>query len=58
MVMLGAYIGATDIVSFDSLMNMLDKKMGHKKDLLEMNHKAISEGRRIGEEFRAKAGSK
>lgn len=58
MVMLGAYIGATDIVSFDSLLKMVDKKMGHKKELLEVNHKAITEGRKLGEKFRGKAGKK
>lgn len=54
MVMLGAYIGVTDIVKFDSLLSMLNNKLGHKKDLLEINHNAIAEGRKIGEEFAAK----
>ena len=48
MVMLAAYVGATNIVSFKSLLAMLAKKMGHKKDLMEINKKAIEEGRKIG----------
>ena len=47
MVMLAAYVAATDIVSFDSLEGMLDKKMGKKKDLLEINHRAFEEGRKL-----------
>jgi 2-oxoglutarate ferredoxin oxidoreductase subunit gamma len=45
MVMLAAYVEATGIVSFDSLRAMLDKKMGKKKDLLEINHRAFEAGR-------------
>ncbi len=58
MVMLGAYNGVTEVVTFDTLLKMFDKKMGHKKDLVEINHQAIAEGRKIGEEFRAKVGAK
>ena len=47
MVMLAAYVAATDIVSFDTLEGMLDKKMGKKKDLLEINHRAFEEGRKL-----------
>ena len=47
MVMLAAYVAATEIVSFDSLLGMLDKKMGKKKDLLEINHRAFDAGREL-----------
>ncbi len=47
MVMLAAYVQATDVVKFDTLLSMLNKKMGHKKDLLEINHKAIEAGREV-----------
>ncbi len=44
MLMLSAYVKMSDAISFDSLHKMLDKKMSHKKDLLEINHKAFDEG--------------
>lgn len=47
MVMLAAYVAATEIVSFDALLGMLDKKMGKKKDLLEINHRAFDAGREL-----------
>ena len=49
MAMLAAFIEATDAVSFDSLLSMMEKKMGggKKKELLEINHRAIEEGRKV-----------
>ena len=49
MVMLAAYVEATGVVSFDTLLNLLDQKMGggRKKDLLEINHRAIEDGRKL-----------
>ncbi len=47
MVMLAAYVEATGIVSFDTLFKMLDEKMGHKKEILALNHKALEEGRKL-----------
>lgn len=47
MVMLAAYVAATDIVKFEHLEKMLDSKMGRKKSLLEINHAAIAEGRKL-----------
>ena len=50
MVMLAAFVEATGIVSFDTLGGMLDKKMGKKKELLEINHRAFDEGRKLIQE--------
>lgn len=57
MVMLAAYVEATSVVSFDSLLKMFEKKMGggKLKNLLEVNHKAIDEGRKL---IRKQAGVK
>lgn len=48
MVMLAAYVGATDVVAFDSLKDMMVQKMGSKKELLEINRAALEEGRKLG----------
>jgi len=53
MVMLAAYVGATGIVSFKTLLSMLAEKMGHKKDLMEINKKAIEAGRKLGATVKA-----
>ncbi|MFH2035519.1 MAG: 2-oxoacid:acceptor oxidoreductase family protein [Candidatus Zixiibacteriota bacterium] len=47
MIMLAAYIAATDIVTFKGLEKMLIKKLGHKKDLMEINKRAIEEGKKL-----------
>ncbi|PKK84750.1 MAG: 2-oxoacid:ferredoxin oxidoreductase subunit gamma [candidate division Zixibacteria bacterium HGW-Zixibacteria-1] len=49
MVMLAAYVEATSVVSFETLLKMLDKKMGggKMKNLIDINHKAIEAGRKI-----------
>jgi len=47
MVMLAAYIHATDIVSFKTLDKMLHEKLGHKKDLMKINMRAIEEGKKF-----------
>lgn len=47
MVMLAAYVAATEVVSFDTLNRMLELKMGKKKDLLAVNHRAFEEGRAL-----------
>jgi len=55
MVMLAAYVAATDIVSFKTLKKMLTAKLGaRKKDLLELNYKAFDEGRKLGKKIAAK----
>jgi len=48
MAMLAAYVEATNAVSFDALLSMMEKKMGggKKKAMLEINHRAIEEGRK------------
>lgn len=50
MVMLGVFVGATKIVEYDSLLEIVKQKMGHKKDLLEINLKVIQEGYQLGEQ--------
>ncbi|MEE9441519.1 MAG: 2-oxoacid:acceptor oxidoreductase family protein [candidate division Zixibacteria bacterium] len=52
MVMLAAFVGATDIVKFKSLKDMFTKKMGKKKSLLEINHAALDEGRKLGKRIK------
>lgn len=47
MVMLAAYIHATNIVSFKTLDKMLHEKLGHKKDLMTINMRAIEEGKKF-----------
>ena len=55
MVMLAAYVAATDIVSFKTLKKMLTEKLGkRKKELLEINYKAFEEGRKLGKKIAAK----
>lgn len=52
MVMLAAYVEATDIVSFETLTKMLNEKLGtRKKELLEINLKAFDEGRKLVEKI-------
>jgi 2-oxoglutarate ferredoxin oxidoreductase subunit gamma len=48
MVMLGAFVGATGVVGFDMLKQTLNEKMGRKKELLEINFKAIEAGYNLG----------
>jgi 2-oxoglutarate ferredoxin oxidoreductase subunit gamma len=48
MIMLAAYVEASDIVSFKTLIKMFHEKMGtRKKDLIEINLKAFDEGRKL-----------
>ena len=48
MVMLAAYVEATEIVSFKTLTKMLKEKLGtRKKELLDINLKAFEEGRKL-----------
>ncbi len=48
MVILGAFVGATGIVDFEDLKEILTEKMGRKKDLLQINYTALDEGYRLG----------
>jgi 2-oxoglutarate ferredoxin oxidoreductase subunit gamma len=48
MIMLAAYVEATRMVTFKTLERMLDEKMGsRKKELLEINHRALEKGRKF-----------
>jgi len=46
--MLGAFVGATGIVTYENLTAILKEKLGHKKDLLSINLKVIKEGYDLG----------
>ena len=48
MVMLGAFVGASAVVGHDSLTKVVLEKMGHKKELLEINYQVIEEGYLLG----------
>ncbi|MCK5128048.1 MAG: 2-oxoacid:acceptor oxidoreductase family protein [candidate division Zixibacteria bacterium] len=50
-IMLAAYIEMTGIIKFKSLKNMLTKKLGKKKDLLEINYSALEEGRKLAKKL-------
>ena len=53
MVMLGAYVQATDIVKFETLLQMLVEKMGKKRQYLDSNRMALEEGRKSISEIKA-----
>lgn len=44
MVMVGAFVAATEIVKFDSLLEIVKEKMAKKKELLELNLRVVEEG--------------
>ncbi len=44
---LGAFIGATGIVSFDTIKRVIKEKMARKKSVLEINYHALDEGRKL-----------
>ncbi|MCK4373236.1 MAG: 2-oxoacid:acceptor oxidoreductase family protein, partial [candidate division Zixibacteria bacterium] len=44
---LGAFIGATGIVSFDTIKQIIKVKMAHKKAVLEINYHMLDEGRKL-----------
>jgi 2-oxoglutarate ferredoxin oxidoreductase subunit gamma len=46
--MLGAFVGATEVVAYDNLVAVLKEKLGHKKDLLSINLKVIKAGYELG----------
>jgi 2-oxoglutarate ferredoxin oxidoreductase subunit gamma len=49
MVILASFVEITGIVTFETLLRMLDKKMSSKKNLLEINHKAMEAGRKFAQ---------
>ncbi len=54
MVMLAAYVILSGIVKFDTILKMLEEKMGEKKALLEINRRALAEGRALAEKLQQK----
>jgi 2-oxoglutarate ferredoxin oxidoreductase subunit gamma len=50
LVILGAFVGATRIVKHETLVYVLQEKLGKKKEYLEANLKVLDLGYRIGEE--------
>lgn len=48
MVILGTFVGITEVVDFKNLRDTLGEKMGRKKELLQINYKAIEEGYNLG----------
>lgn len=53
MVMLAAYVEKTGVVKFETIREMLLKKMGAKKELLDINFRALDEGRKLITEMAA-----
>lgn len=47
MAVLGAFIGATNVVSYDTLKNVIKAKMAHKESVLDINYKVLDEGRAL-----------
>ena len=47
MVILGAFIGATKIVSFDTVNKVVKAKMAHKESLLKANYQVLEEGQQL-----------
>lgn len=46
-IMLGAFVGATGIVGFDNVKEVMQEKLGKKKDLLAVNLKVIEQGYKL-----------
>jgi 2-oxoglutarate ferredoxin oxidoreductase subunit gamma len=44
MVMLGAVVGGTNIISTDNLFKALEKKLGSKASMIEINKQAVMKG--------------
>ena len=54
MAMLGAFVGLSGVVAYDSLRAMVEQKLGHKKELLEINLRVIDEGYQLGQAAKKK----
>lgn len=50
---LGAFVGASGIVSYDTVKSIVTKKMGAKKDLLQINLKVLQQGHKMALELMA-----
>jgi len=48
---LGAFIAASGVVSFDTLKEIVKEKLGKKKDVLEINLKVLGQGYQLALEF-------
>jgi 2-oxoglutarate ferredoxin oxidoreductase subunit gamma len=48
MIMLGAFVGASSIVNYESLKEVVLQKMGRKKELLDINYEVIEAGHQLG----------
>lgn len=46
--MLGAFVGVTGIVKYDTVAVVLTEKLGGKKELLAVNHRVLKEGYELG----------
>ncbi len=55
-VMLGVYVGYTQVVPEDVVWNTIEYKLSKKPKLLPMNEEAFKRGLAIGKEYRAKHG--
>lgn len=47
-VMLGAFVGATGVVKYDTLVKVVEEKLGKKKELFEINRRVLEMGYNIG----------
>lgn len=47
-VMLGAFVGATGVVKYDTLVSVVEEKLGKKKELFEINRRVLEMGYKIG----------
>jgi Pyruvate/2-oxoacid:ferredoxin oxidoreductase gamma subunit len=46
--MLGTFIGATEVVSYDIVMAVLEEKLGKKKDVLDVNRTVLKQSYDLG----------
>ena len=53
--MLGAFVGLSDVVGFDTLRHVVEEKLGKKKELLEINLKVVEQGFEMGQALRRQA---
>ena len=48
--MLGAFVGATGVVKYETLVAVVEEKLGKKKELFEINRRVLEKGYKIGRE--------
>jgi 2-oxoglutarate ferredoxin oxidoreductase subunit gamma len=46
--MLGAFVGATRVIKFDTVLAAMEEKLGKKKELLEINRAVLKQGYDLG----------